>query len=212
MKGQNAVLAILAAAPASATAICEASKSRRKPVLLALGKLMQKKLVARLNPGNAGNFGRIEPVYGVTKKGAEFVAAGKRVTSGANGPFTGIAKRNQDTFRARLWRALRIKKKATIPELIEIVRTKTDGESVESNALHYLRALTRAGVVAELPTREKGYALTSPGFIRWALVRDLGPLAPIVSKKHLIDLNAPSHAATIAYAEVERKEAAEAKP
>jgi len=196
---QNAVFDALADRTATVTALCGALAIPRKSALAALGKLMQKRLVARVNPGNAQNFERVEALYGVTKQGREFIARGARITSSPNGPMTGVRKGSQDTFRARLWRALRIQKKATIPALVEIARLPKDAEDVNSNALRYLQALARAGVVAKLPSRQKGFAPSSNGFLRWALIRDLGPLAPCASAKHLVDPNATGDAQFIPY-------------
>ncbi|MGH6887956.1 MAG: hypothetical protein ACREHF_01965 [Rhizomicrobium sp.] len=164
---------------------CEAG---RKNILECLGRLMQKKLVARANR-RTGFCDRSEPLYAATPAGRAFVASGKRITSGPNGPHTGAGKPREGTFRQRLWNAFRIQKKATLPQLIEIAREARDGR-VESNALSYLKSLVRAGVAARLPAREKGLALTSPGHVRFALIRDLGPLAPCAGKSHLVNLNA----------------------
>ncbi len=203
MLDSNAVLRLLAQGPweLSAGEIVAHLKPqpKRKQLLEALGRLMQRKLVERVKPMRQANFERIEPHYRLTPGGRDFVAAGKRVTSGPNGPLAGVRDRGQQTFRARLWRALRIARKATIPELIEIARDKTDTEAVPANAFVYLKYLARAGVVAKLPTRERGHAITSPGFTRWALLRDLGPLAPIAAAKHLVDPNATGDARFIGY-------------
>lgn len=196
---QNAVLKALANRDATATALCSHLALSRKSALAALGRLMQKRLIERVNPGNARNLESVDPIYRVTPAGAEIVASGKRITSGPNGPLTGLRKGSQDTFRARLWRALRIQKKATIPQLVEIARAKKDAEDVDSNAFRYLQALTRAGVVAKLPSREKGFAPSSNGFVRWALVRDLGPLAPQAGAKYLVDFNAQDGTGIVPY-------------
>lgn len=194
---QNAILRILVplnalAEPCSVSVIRDrlGGVPTRKRVLEALGKLMQKKLVARVN--RQTGFEPVEPVYQATAAGREFVIAGKRVTSGPNGPLTATRVREGETFRQRLWNALRIQKKATLPQLIEIARDKRDG-NVEANALKYMGALVRAGVAVRLPTREKGHALTSPGHVRWALIRDLGPRAPQAARSHLVNLNEPRH-------------------
>lgn len=190
---QNLILQLLARSkqPVSVTSIAEslalADPPPRKRALEALGKLMQKKLVERANKQTG--FKPVEPEYQTTKAGRDFIASGKRVTSGPNGPLAGVRKGPDNTFRQRLWNAFRIQKKATLPQLIEIAREKRDG-NVEANALKFLKSLVRAGVAARMPTREKGHALTSPGHVRFALVRDLGPRAPQAANRHLVNLNA----------------------
>jgi hypothetical protein len=202
---QTQLLQLLAKQPHTITSIVRhlemcSFPAGRKAIISALGKLMQKKLVARVK-GRTGGFGTPdEPIYGILPAGVTVVKSGKRITSGPNGKLTGIRKPQPNSFRARLWRAMRIQKKFTIPQLLELVRVKTDAATIDNSAMKYLAALARAGVVAKLPTREKGYALTSPGHVRWALIRDFGPLAPVVSTKHLIDANAEGDARFIPYA------------
>jgi hypothetical protein len=158
----------------------------RKNLLECLGRLMQKKFAVRTTKQHGfGN--RNEPRYVLTDAGRAFAKSGKRITSGPNGPLAAPRGRGA-TFRQRLWNVLRIQKKATLPQLIEIAREKRDGD-VTSNALRYVTALVRAGVAVRMPTREKGLALTSNGHFRFALIRDLGPTAPQAGKSHLVNLN-----------------------
>lgn len=124
--------------------------------------------------------------YARTPRGDAMVARGARLRSGPKGP-TGPRPPRSDTLRARAWAALRMMKKATVPDLLELAaRDEKDGRS---NLRHYLGALERAGVVARLPQKARGLAATSPGFDRWLLVRDLGAQAPIVRGALLHDPN-----------------------
>ena len=189
--------------PLSATVLEKLTREPRKQVLECIGRLAKRKLVERTNPGRTLR-NQTEPFYRATKAGVRFVDEGKRVTSGPTGPHTGVRRGSQESFRARLWRALRIQKKATIPDLIEVARNARDAENITSNALRYLQALESAGIVAKLPTREKGHAPSSPGFIRWAILRDLGPLAPAAGAKRLVDPNAVGDARFIPYQEAKR--------
>lgn len=114
--------------------------------------------------------------YSCTDAGRAFLAAGKRLTSGPRGKQPG-KRLYADTLRERVWRAARIKRKFSLPELLEIAARGEDRDA-ESNAGKYLRALKRAGFLAELPTRARGLAPTSNGCKRYLLVRDTGPQAP----------------------------------
>jgi hypothetical protein len=82
------------------------------------------------------------------------------------------------TLRERVWRALRLRRKASIPDLVMLVAEGGERD-IESNIGKYLSALGRAGYLQKLPLRERGTALTSNGYIRWWLVQDTGPLAPV---------------------------------
>lgn len=154
----------------------------RKALLRALGRLMNNKLARRV--------GRDLPaMYEATDRGRALIASGRRVTSGPKGPHTGPRKQRKETFRARLWRAFRMKQKATIPDLIEIARDASCTENLSNNAQIYMRRLVSAGVASTFLIRAKGFAPTSNGFKRFALIRDLGPQAPRVHADHLFDPN-----------------------
>jgi DNA-binding PadR family transcriptional regulator len=167
------------------------AEAGRKNILECLGRLLQKKFIERANKQTTA--APVEPRYRPTQLGREFAASGKRITSGPNGPLTGVRKPREGSFRQRFWNAFRITRKATLPQLIELAREQKDG-NVDANALKYMKALERAGVATRLPTKEKGHALTSPGHVRFALIRDLGPTAPGAANKHLVNLNAKTDA------------------
>lgn len=114
--------------------------------------------------------------YSVTAAGRAFIDSGKRVTSGPRGPETG-RRLYAGTLRERVWRAIRIRRKFSVLEIIPLV-VKGAEKDAESNVGKYLRALTRSGFLAALPSRERGTAPTSNGFKRYLLVRDSGPQAP----------------------------------
>lgn len=163
----------------------------RREVTTCLGRLMKNKLAERCNPvSERGQFPAPKGIFRATAAGRKLIASGEAVTSGPKGNLTGVRTRKTDTFRARLWAALRAKKKAATFELIELARTSGDKGKHEQNTYAYLKALVRAGVAAQMKTREKGFAVSSPGFARFALVKDLGPLAPTVCGEFLFDNNA----------------------
>lgn len=127
--------------------------------------------------------------FTLTAEGQAFRDAGAEITSGPMRPLTQTYRRwRKPALRDRLWAALRIKGKASIPELLELAG---DGERDFSNAAQkFLKALSRAGYLREL-RREPGTAPTSNGFKRYQLLRDTGPEAPQlrVRQRQLFDPN-----------------------
>jgi hypothetical protein len=121
-----------------------------------------------------------EGCHTITKAGLEALKAGARYRSGPkDGKQTG--KRVwKDTVRIRIWRAIRIRRKFTVPEIITLVADDARGD-MTSNVQKYVRALAKAGYLIELPRREQGTAITSNGYKRWWLTddKDTGPEAPI---------------------------------
>lgn len=177
---------------------------QRRQLLQALGRLMEKKHVARADAKDftAARVAQLkgqEPHYVATKAGRALIAGGKRITSGPRGPHAAPRKALANTQRQKLWSAFRISKKATRAALAEAVGGEAD--AAMENARAFLKALLRAGVAVEMRAREKGFAPTSNGFKRFALVRDLGPLAPSARQAGLFD---PNNGETIPYAEKSR--------
>lgn len=169
----------------------------RKRVVIALGRLLRRGFVEQIKPKPAFTHdarGRITAnetpslEYRLTKDGRAFVAAGIPISSGPKGPISGHRRTMKETFRARLWRAFRLKSKATIPDLVEIA-SRGAGRDEGSNARQYMRHLVMAGIAVALPVKTQGFAPTSNGFKRFALVVDLGPLAPVATRAHLFNPN-----------------------
>jgi predicted transcriptional regulator len=124
--------------------------------------------------------------YRRTPKGDKFIADGKAFRSGPTMPSG--PRPSSDGLRARAWHALRMLKKATLPEIIEIADAGAQ-KSPSTNLYRYFAALIRAGVMAKLDVREAGAAMTSNGFVRWSLIRDLGPAAPVLRHGGVYDPN-----------------------
>ncbi len=99
----------------------------------------------------------------------------------------------KDTLRVRVWRAIRIRRKFTAPEIISLVADGTERGDITSNVQKYVRALFKAGYLIEMKKREAGTALTSNGYKRWWLQddKDTGPKAPVWSleKQRVYDPN-----------------------
>lgn len=165
----ESLLTVLAASPAErAVADLAAQLGRdRHAVDKALVVLHRRELVERVALG----------VYRLTDAGRAVLAEGGAVRAGAPGQARRAQVRVQ-TLRHRLWTALAHRRKATLPELLTLV--VAGGErNAEHNARRYLRLLERTGYLVRLSTRAPGPAPTSPGGIKWLVVRWTGPRAPV---------------------------------
>lgn len=133
-------------------------------------KLRKHGLVEKVSPG----------CHKLTDAGREADAEGLKIRSGPRGGGQPGKRIHKDTLRIRVWRAIRIRRKFSIPDLVSLVAEGGERD-IESNIRKYLSALTRAGVLTELPRREAGSALTSNGYKRWWLrdEKNTGPLAPV---------------------------------
>lgn len=112
-----------------------------------------------------------EDVHELTDQGRQTVARGEEITCG---PDKGQVRRD-GSLRARAWRAMRIKEKFGVDELLTLLCDGTERQA-EYNLQGYLRILERAGYLAELKRRGP------EGSRRWWLARDTGPLAPAWNK------------------------------
>ncbi len=139
---------------------------RRKLITTACAVLVNRELIERIKPG----------CYALTDTGREFIAAGGEVKSGGQGERA--ARRHTGTLREKSWRAVRQRRKFSLNDLIVLV-ADGDERDIESNLGKYVRALERAGYLARMPRKEPGVAPTSNGHLRYILVRDTGPLAPV---------------------------------
>ena len=129
-----------------------------------------KRLVAR------GLMQSMEGVHGITEAGTLALAGGAEVVSGPKKG--GCEERYKNSTRAKAWRGLRIRNKAGVDDLLPLVLgasgTKQEEQQARRNLECYLRALTLAGFLHELPRRG--------GPARWVLVRNTGPCAPAWNK------------------------------
>ena len=120
-------------------------------------------------------------VYRLTVAGRSAKATGRKLRSGPKGPLTG-QRVYTGTFRDRLWKALRATRKSTIPDLV-VLAGAGDEKLPENNARKYLGWLVRAGFVVKMRRREPGVSLNSPGHVKYFLLRDPGPEAPVYRPK-----------------------------
>lgn len=117
----------------------------------------------------------------LTSAGVEALAAGANVHSGPRGKRQHGKHIVTGTLRIRIWRAIRIRRKFSVPEIIPLVVDGTERGNVTSNVQKYVRALARADYLIELPKREAGTSLTSNGYKRYLLTdeKDTGLQAPV---------------------------------
>jgi len=120
--------------------------------------------------------------YHLTSLGLAALDQGMKLVSGPKGP-TGKRKPPTDCLRDRAWRLLRIRRKASAPELVGLLLTadsdEQDASRAQNNLNKYLRMLARAGYLSEM-RREAPTSPTSNGAKRFLLVRDTGPLSPLL--------------------------------
>lgn len=128
---------------------------------------------------------RYKGVYCLTEAGREALAGGAEVLTGPRKG--GCAERHKDSLRSKAWRALRIRRKVCLDDLLSLVldseATKADEKRARNDLVRYLAALTASGHLAQLPARG--------GPARWLLTRDTGPCAPAWHKagRTLTDTN-----------------------
>ncbi|ADE10435.1 hypothetical protein [Sideroxydans lithotrophicus] len=117
----------------------------------------------------------------ITKAGLEALKAGAQYRSGPKDKQQNGKRVWKNTTRIRIWRAIRLRRKFTVPEIITLVADDDARGDITSNVQKYVRALAAAGYLIELPKREQGTSLTSNGYKRWWLTdeKDSGPDAPI---------------------------------
>lgn len=144
----------------------------RRQISDAAGVLERLGFASRPEPGR----------YQLTGAGVLALKQAVTITGGPNGPNQN-PRHVKNTLRARIWRALRIKQKASLTDLLTAATTDADRQP-ENNARTYLSALRRAGYVVVLARREPGIAETSNGFKKWLLLRDSGPQAPIYRERY----------------------------
>ncbi len=93
-------------------------------------------------------------------------------------PLQGGAAQGSTGLRGQCWWLMRELSTFTINRLLETYATG-DEKDAHNNLAHYMQRLELCGVVQRLDRRQPGDSLTSPGFVVWRLVRNLGVLAPI---------------------------------
>jgi hypothetical protein len=85
-------------------------------------------------------------------------------------------KRLHGDVQRRLWRAMRLRRKFTIAEVVQLASREGE-KSINSSAVAYARALAAAGYLRLLP-RAKGSRAQ-----RWMLIRDTGSAPPTARRQ-----------------------------
>ncbi len=98
-----------------------------------------------------------------------------------NQPAVTHRRAHRNSLRDRLWRALRLSRKATLAELLELL-DEACTPNTHNHARRYLAALTRAGVTRHSRFKEGRARI-------WQLLTDLGPYAPLMRADGLYDPN-----------------------
>lgn len=119
--------------------------------------------------------------YQLSDAGKAAAAAGEVIRSGPTGP-RNLVRVVKGTLRERAWRSMRGRRQFTLHDLI-VDSATADDKAPENNLHRYVRRLAAAGYLIALPRRAPGIATTSNGFKIWQLVKDTGPLSPVVLSK-----------------------------
>jgi len=135
-------------------------------------KLRQHGFVLKTGPG----------CHKLTPAGFAAYQQGGALRSGPKGKCIG-ARVKRGTLRERAWTGMRVKLKFSIDDLVMLCAEGGERD-IGSNLRKYLKALERAGFVRQLPRREPGYDKCSNGFVRYLLVVNNGPLAPVWRSSH----------------------------
>lgn len=123
--------------------------------------------------------------YQLTSVGIAAARAGETISSGPWRPDTARTRKPvRDTFRRRLWNAMRMGGVFTVADLV-MAAARVGDANPENNTARYIGHLVRAGYVEKLRTRKRGLKLTSNGFNRYRLVKNTGPIAPAFSPKRM---------------------------
>lgn len=133
----------------------------RQGVAMAMSRLARKDLVERVE---AGCFRR-------SALGHEVLELGEVISHGGSDGPPERPRPPRDSLRQRAWSAMRMRRKFSIGEL-EVVAALGAEKQGRDTIRRMCAELTRAGVLRKLPGR------SFDGGARFAMLRDLGPLAP----------------------------------
>ena len=162
---QIAVLGNVGAEAITLDALCQRLPMiTRAAVTAAVGRLVARGHVEREETG----------IYRLSQAGVEALKDGLKI-----GGDSYKRRKNPvyaDSLRQRAWKAMQLEGRFTVGSLAQLaIRDETDGED---SIRRFCLALTRAGYLAELPTRVKGEVAGSNGFKQWRLIRNTGEIAP----------------------------------
>lgn len=181
MKGQSTILLrILASRLGRWTRpeLLEATGLCKKDLGDAIYNLIQKGHAQRLVGGD----------FKATRRGLKTLSDFGELTAGPRAPYE--LERCASSFCSRLWKAFRIKGRATVYELVTLASRPTDKDALRM-ATRYLQACVKAGLVVCQPHAAPGPSALSRGRHVYILVKDPGTKPPQLhqQKKRLFDPN-----------------------
>ena len=144
-------------------------------VCKAAGKLILRGLLERQEIG----------CYRLTEAGLRSARRGENITCRPR-HYPGHPRPRRISFRQRAWAAMRMQRKFSVPELLQLAACPEERGGSAASLHRYIRALERAGYVRRLRSKQKGSRPGSNGFVRWVLVRDTGPFAPRVRQDETV--------------------------
>jgi DNA-binding MarR family transcriptional regulator len=115
-----------------------------------------------------------------TTEGLSLLQNGKDITSGPKGPRMSEAQRT--SLRHRLWKAMRLAKKASVSDLMELAARGSECGATQ-DAKAYLNVLVRSGHLMRLSRRAHSEWPITTGESRYCLVLDTGPQAPQYNRR-----------------------------
>ncbi len=147
----------------------------------------------------------------LTAAGRAAAKAGATLRSGPQGRRTGhLVKRG--TLRADAWTYMRRARKFSLDDVVMMV-ARGGERDIRSNLGRYVHTLARSGYLRALPLREAGLSATSNGAVRYIVVLDNGPMAPVhcTSRGTLYDPNTEEDVPLAAVAATPSKRKREAR-
>lgn len=162
---QKKVLGIVAAANGNIRIgeVVESSGLKKKAVQEAVTRLKDKKAISGKSKG--------------THSSLKITEAGQRLTGKPLAIRVPQKNNPLNTLRSRVWRALRMKRRSTIKDLLRVCTEEGSKPSDIANVGTYFRYLARAGILSRaLEPGKSGYS--------WILRKDLGPKNPQLHKNH----------------------------
>lgn len=181
MKGQSTILLrVLASRLGRWTRpeLLAATNMTKKDLAAAIYNLTQKGHAQRLVGGD----------FKATKRGLKALSDFGELAAGPRAPYE--LERCGSSFTSRLWKAFRMKRRATAYELVTLAARPSDKDALRT-ASRYLMAYVKAGFAVCQPFGAPGPSNFSRGRHVFILINDPGTKAPQyhLQKKRLFDPN-----------------------
>lgn len=181
MKGQSTILLRALASRLgrwTRPELLEATGLSKKNLGDAIYNLIQKGHAQRLVGGDLK----------ATKRGLKTLSDFGELAAGPRAPYE--LERCASSFTSRLWKAFRMKRRATAYELVTLAARPTDKDALRT-ASRYLMAYVQAGFAVCQPNAAPGPSKYSHGRHVYILINDPGTKAPQyhLQKKRLFDPN-----------------------